>query len=70
MPAGGGEQHSRLGLAAVTVVVVGVGAEEDIVERKLRSEDLMHGLQCLQGLIAARDVGLVGDDDEFVALVF
>jgi hypothetical protein len=39
-------------------------ADEDIVDRQRGREPLMHGFDGLARLRAARDIGLVGDDEQ------
>jgi hypothetical protein len=77
--AGGAEQHAGAGLAVgVFALVVAdavfgvVGAEVDGVERDLLHEELgahpVHeGVEVGLRVETARDAGLVGDDDQFVA---
>src|SRR6185503_11674122 len=60
----GGEHHAGFWFSAVARVSIVVRAYPDVIERKRRTEG---GVHCVEGGVrqgAARDLGLVGDNDE------
>jgi len=61
--------HARLGLAAAAAVLgrvraVGHGFEGHAVGREQFGQPLLHGLEILQGVVAASDARLVGDHEQ------
>src|SRR5580658_2007924 len=68
--AGGFEKHAGQGLAAVTLVLISVVADENVVEWKARGQGLMHGFDRRLGLRATPYIGLVRYYYQFVAVLF
>ena len=57
------QQHSRLRLAAVALLVIGVVADFHSVERQFPEQTIVHGFDDFDALFARANVRLIGDDD-------
>ena len=62
--------HARLGLAAGALVGIAMVAGAKFVDRQLRGQRRVDGLDCLFGLLAARYVGLVRHHNQLEASLF
>ena len=57
------QQHTRLRLAAVAVLLIRVVADLHCVERQFPEKSIVHGLDDFYALFARANVRLIGDDD-------
>jgi hypothetical protein len=64
------KKHSRHRLAAVTLVLICVVANENVVEGKARGQNLMHGVNRLRDCFPRANVRLVRHHQQFVAVPF
>ena len=64
------QQQTGLGLAASAMIRIVMITDEDIVDRQRSRERLMNALNGFASLAAARNIGLVGDDEQSESVRF